>query len=86
MPDCEEHFYHGTSQGFVDIFGFHESDVSVDPEGACHEIALHGFKFIIISLGSATFGFGVHHGGFSCEWLIATCMTVLHQIEVLHND
>jgi hypothetical protein len=90
MPDCEEHFYHGASQSFVDILGFHESDVSVDPEGACYEVALHGFKFIIVSLGLATFGFGIHRGGFVCALvrreLIATYMTVLYQIRVLHND
>jgi hypothetical protein len=30
MSDCEEHFYDGAFQGFIDVPWFHESFVSID--------------------------------------------------------
>jgi hypothetical protein len=45
MSDCEEHFYDGALQGFIDVARFHESCVSIDSRGTCHEIVLHGFEF-----------------------------------------
>jgi hypothetical protein len=45
MSDCEEHSYDGALQGFINVARFHESCVSIDSRGTCHEIVFHGFKF-----------------------------------------
>jgi hypothetical protein len=67
MSDCEEYFYDGAVQGFIDVAGFHESCVSLDSKGTCHQIVFHGFKFFFeFHWDWPLLGFGVHHRGPVC--------------------
>ena len=40
MPYREEHLYHSARQGLIDIPWLDENLVSVNPERACHEVAV----------------------------------------------
>ncbi|KAJ8596223.1 hypothetical protein M405DRAFT_805765 [Rhizopogon salebrosus TDB-379] len=67
MFDCENHFYDGAFQGYIDLARFNESRVSIDSKGTCHEIEFHGFKlFFVFHWDRPLFGFGVHHRGSVC--------------------
>jgi hypothetical protein len=64
MLDCEDHFYHGSRQSFIDVPGFHGSVVLVDPEG--HAMQSNFTDSNMFLWDWPLFGFSVHHGGLVC--------------------